>query len=80
MDAPPSFNELTVEAKRLGIRLETLREDDHGFWVCAWRRGQEIYPRIERRVPFTAMVDAYLLARDNGAEPPAAAPEFDLFG
>lgn len=74
MDDITSFNTLFVEARRARLRLEYLREDDHGFWSCGWRRDGGLFETTKRRLPFNAMLDAF-----NEARAPAAV-DTDLFG
>ena len=70
-----SFNELISTAKREGIRLHSLSEDNHGFWTCSWWKGGQTFPQVERRLPFNALLDAFRLAQE------AVKPiDADLFG
>lgn len=59
-----SFNELLFAAKTAKIRLHNLSEDNHGFWTCAWWKDGQTFPSVERRLPFNALHDAFILARD----------------
>ena len=85
MDDPSSFNELFVQAKAGGYRLACFEQNQIGNFICAWAHGETTFYRTERREPFTAMLDAFVRARDivnatNGApsdEAPAAAPASD---
>ena len=83
MEPPTSFNELFVQAKAGGYRLAQFEQNEIGNFVCAWRHGETTFHHVERREPFTAMLDGYLRARDLvAATTPASpkAPDFDLFG
>ena len=77
-----SFNALFVAAKSAGIRLKEFSEDSAGFFYCQWRRGHEVGPSIQRRLPFNAALDSFLALRDAAVveEPEPAELQDDLFG
>jgi hypothetical protein len=77
MEPPATFNELFAEAARGGFRLDLLEQDSAGFFKCRWRHGDRVFREVERRLPFNAALDAFLLAREGSAPPEAG---FDLFG
>ncbi len=77
MDDIGSFNELIFAAQLAKFRLHILTEDDRGFWKCAWRKENRVFKIVERRLPFNALLDAFLAARDMSAAPEKIE---DLFG
>jgi hypothetical protein len=75
-----SFNELFVAVRIAGFRMQSCHEDDTGFWWCEWRKGDQIFQPVKRRLPFHAMLDSFLAARDALVARHAEPAGSDLFG
>ena len=82
MEEIGSFNALFFDAASKKIRMENFWQDAAGFFFCCWRRDDTIYPTLQRRLPFNAAHDSYILARDgkNEAEAEEVEADSDLFG
>lgn len=81
-----SFNQIFVEAARLGLRLNNFSQLPSGVFRCNWRRAQPrlhperdpdnvFYDAVEHERPFDAMLAAF---RKAEASTPTAAPEVSI--
>ena len=75
-----SWNGLFGEARLRGFRLQSLREDEHGYFHACWRDATTVYKIVDRRAPFTAAHDAFFaaVAAAKGEAAPVE-PQTDLF-
>lgn len=72
-----SFNEIFVAAKNAKLKLEHFSESENGLFRCRWRYAGIVFRTVERRAPFTAMLDAFAAARETMAV--QTPPDVDLF-
>lgn len=81
MDEIASFNSLFADAANKRFKVESFRQDDHGFFYACWRTADNIVgPELKRRLPFNAALDAYVALRDRNGPADEPAVENDLFG
>jgi hypothetical protein len=57
-----TWNRLFGEAKLRGFRLQSLREDEHGYFHACWRNENAVFKIVDRWAPFTAAHDAFFAA------------------